>query len=192
MSLFQSHVHSSINGINDDTRKDHLIDYLIEFFDPQNSDEYFLIDPHLEIITSIKDPFDSGHIDDKFWSSLIATIVVYSPKDVKIKIITKETIPLDGLPPFNVPYPDNAITLSIEACSYKDGYGGYYDYSLHDRYMIKKSGEEYIGLHFGPSLEAYSKKDVLITKINIDALKQIIVNFNDVWETTIKTKGWKS
>jgi hypothetical protein len=191
MNLFLSQEQNYYTGNMSQFKNELIVDKMVDFFKPNLSDKYFFMDPYLNVINSIQEPFRESTVEEKIWSFLIYSL---SYTNVEFSIITREDI--EGLVrnkdelPYMIPCEDlSEDGVSIQVCQYRDG--RHCDLALHDRYIIQEKNGKYKGLHIGPSLEDIIDKDISITAYSEESAIRAFVSFNSIWNACIKNKGWK-
>lgn len=187
MSPFYSHIKYLNAGKNLHDRIDEVVMFIDDYFKPKKSDQFFIMDPYFNVFTALRDPFTNNRLEETIWSSLI---ILMANEDSSFSIITNEQMSI-GIPPSKVDFPKSeSKTVKIEACYYPNGVF-YSDYTLHDRYILRKNGDTVSGLHIGPSLTDIHNKDVSITVFEIKDAKLALENFVFLWDQCKLNKGWR-
>ncbi len=187
MSPFYNHIKNQTLGKSLGDRIDEVVIFIDDFFQPQKADQFFIMDPYFNVFTALRDPFNNNRLEDTIWSSLITLMAT---EGSTFSIITNEQMSI-GIPPSIVEFPKSEDkTVTIEACYYPNGtvYG---DYTLHDRYILRKNDAMISGLHIGPSLTDIHNKDISITKYETGDARLALDNFIFLWEQCKLNKGWK-
>ncbi|HLY69177.1 MAG TPA: hypothetical protein VKR53_05580 [Puia sp.] len=147
------------------------------------------MDPYLDVVKSIQNPFTDEKIEDDNWSFLMWLL---ARQNAQFKIITRESIAgvinLNDRPPFLIPIGEYLSQASVSVCQYVDT--KYCNLTIHDRYILKKNGTVSKGLHMGPSFADIDNKDVALTTFSNTSVEVVIKYFDLLWEECIKNKGW--
>jgi hypothetical protein len=172
-----------------DTRRYEIINHIENFFSPMACDSYYIMDPYLDIVKSIQNPFTEDKIEDDNWSFLM---LLLAKQNAHFKIITRESllgiINLKDDPPFFIPIGNYINGATVSVCQYVDT--KYFNLTIHDRYILKKNGHASRGLHMGPSFADIHNKDVALTIFSQATVEIVIKYFDLLWEECIKNKGW--
>ena len=188
MSPFYSHITSFNNSENVRDKIDQIILYVDNFFTPGKNDQYFIMDPYFNVDTALREPFKKNKFEETIWSNLI-TLLAFDGS--AFFIMTNQDVSL-GIPPTVIPFPESEEKrVEIQACYFPNG-KIYNDYSLHDRYILKRGEDGIMGLHIGPSLTDIHNKDVTIISFNQPDALAALENFEFIWKECALNKGWKT
>jgi len=190
MSLFISHI-DYFSKPPDDKPID-VIEFMTKKLDPKTGDRYCIMDPYIDAVQQIEQPFLQHTVEQSNWTFLMSELI---KGDNNFKIITRQAT--SGLtttnkyPPYPILY--NATqypNISIEVCKYIDS--KWYKMAIHDRYILKQDTTGHIGLHIGSSLCDIVDKDVSVTCYSKTDAKLAWEAFDKLWKECVKQKEWKT
>jgi hypothetical protein len=175
---------------NLEERRYELISYLEDFFSPLKGDLYYIVDPYLDVVKSIQNPYKDKLVEDDNWSFLIS---VLANPDVEFYIITRESIDgiieVDKTPPYSLPISHALNGANVKVCKYIDT--KYLGLSIHDRYILRENNNCIKGIHLGCSLADIYDKDISVTAFSSEGAGLALKYFKQIWDECINKKGWK-
>lgn len=190
MGKYLEHTEYYNNGDLDSKELD-AICFIVEELAPDVGDSFFIMDPHLDVVSSIQRPFKEAKVESSIWCMLLAELI---KKDITFQIITRQ--PIDGVtrkdhtPPYIFTCnPIASITTTIQVCQYNDN--RHCEMSLHDRFILKRNANGVCGVHVGPSLANIRNKDVSLTLYNTESADSAYNAFYNLWNACIDNNEWK-
>jgi hypothetical protein len=167
-----------------------IINCISDFFAPSSGYNYYIMDPYLNPITSLQEPFRDRKLENSNWSFLLAELAA---SGCKFHIFTAEST--NGLmvaekdPPYEIISDGQLSSANVYVCQYpRSAYNGL---DIHDRYILQETESEIKGLHIGPSLEDTQNKDVALSAFSQNGAENALSNFKCLWNECIRTRAWK-
>lgn len=175
-----------------DERHDAVRDFLLSYFirpeEPQAS--YYIVDPFLDPLENIVLPMRNGEIDSSFACDLITCLALEHPAGAMFSIITSRndtqllaknlSIVRASVPAIEFKHKEIENCL-IRTCKYS-AQENTVPNELHDRWLLQKTKKSFRGVHLGPSLQNFKKKDVTITYFDPASCQEAITRFMAIWD----------
>jgi len=167
-----------------------IISKIYDFFAPVPGDQYYIMDPHLDPVNSLQEPFRERKLENKNWSFLLAELA--APESEFYIFTAQDVKGLTGIgkkPPYEIINDGQLSGAKANVCYYPRG--RYNDFDIHDRYILQENKSGVKGLHIGPSLDDIYNKDVSLTTFTPTGAESALKSFKSLWSECLKTKAWK-
>ena len=180
-----------------DERHEAVRDFILSYFiRPEESQaSYYFIDPFLDPLEDIFLPMRNGEIDSSFACDLITSLAQVHTAGTIFSIITKHdvqqlakslSIVRASVPAIEFKHRDIENCL-IRTCKY-GAQENTVPNELHDRWLLQKTEKAFRGVHMGPSLQDFKKKDVTITYFDATSSREAVSRFMAIWDICEKKR----
>lgn len=179
------HVHSG----DFDPRLEEIPAFILNYFNNVSSGtpKVYILDPHLDPFEMLFDQIQKGQRDSMPHIKTMMGLYELN-NQIEYRLITdtkyisalKSALPNDNFPHNYARFFLNGTGGKIEVVGYPTKRGKFPN-DLHDRWFLLKSGDQFKGLHFGPSLNDFRLKDFTITEFDLTSAGEVGERFETIW-----------
>jgi len=177
-----------------DPRLEDIPDYIVTHFQGSLTGNpiVYIVDPYLDPLNMLYEQIRSRRFDSKLYVKTLKSLHDIN-QGIEFKVITdfdieplKEQLPKDGTPYNYAKFFISGASGKVEVVKYPSKTGKFPNV-LHDRWFILKGRDSFFGLHFGPSLDDYTGKDVTVTEFDSISATETGIRFENIWKILT---GW--